>query len=539
MDVAKRKTAPIMNMRLQGDRQQKNGRLAWGAQKYVKSMMDALAKSESKYRTLLENLPQKIFFKDRNLVYVSCNKNYARDLKIKSNEIAGKTDYDFYPKELADKYRADDKRIMESGKTEDIEEEYIYDGKRAFVHTVKTPAKDENGNVVGILGIFWDITERKTTEIALQDAREYVESIVATVREPLIVLDKELKVLSASRAFYLIFKVTPEETEGLPIYEIGNQQWNIPSLRRLLEEILPNNTSFDDFEVDHYFPKIGRRAMLLNARRIYRESDHTQMILLAIQDITEKKLLQEELITSEKLTAIGQLASVVGHEIRNPLGVIKNSAYFLNMKLKDSADEKVVKHLKILEKEVNSANLIISDLLGFASKKTPTLDQTDLNETVKNALSYIAVPENIKVEIKLGEIPKMLLDKEQVQRVCQNLILNAVQAMPEGGKLTIQTTKQDDSAKLIVRDTGVGIPKENMPKLFTPLFSTKAKGIGLGLAICKQIVESHDGNITVESRVGEGSTFTVKLPIRTEKEISEQSAFTVPMPIEERVKIEK
>jgi PAS domain S-box-containing protein len=504
-----------------------------------KKAEDALRKSESKYRTLLENLPQKIFLKDKNLVYVSCNENYAGDLEIESNEIAGKTDYDFYPKELAEKYRADDKRIMKSGKKEDIEEEYVKNGQKVYVHTVKTPVKDENGNVVGVLGIFWDITERKTAEIAIQDAREYVESIVATVREPLIVLDKELRVISASRAFCLTFKVTPEETEGLRIYEVGNQQWNIPSLRRLLEEILPSNTTFDDFEVDYCFPKIGRRVMFLNARRIYRGSDHTQMILLAIEDITEKKLLQEELVTSEKLAAIGQLASVVGHEIRNPLGVIKNSAYFLNMKLKDAADEKVVKHLKILEKEINSANLIISDLLGFASKKTPTLDKTDLNETVKNTLSYITVPENIKVEIKLGEIPKMLLDKEQVQRVCQNLTLNAVQAMPEGGKLTIQTTKQDDSANLIVRDTGVGIPKENMPKLFTPLFSTKAKGIGLGLAICKQIVESHDGNITVESRVGEGSTFTVKLPIRTEKEISEQSAFTVPMPIEERVKIEK
>jgi PAS domain S-box-containing protein len=117
-----------------------------------KKAEDALRKSESKYRTLLENLPQKIFLKDKNLVYVSCNENYARDLKIKSNEIAGKTDYDFYPKELAEKYKADDKRIMESGKTGYIEEEYVHDGKRVFVHTVKTPAKDENGNVVGVLG---------------------------------------------------------------------------------------------------------------------------------------------------------------------------------------------------------------------------------------------------------------------------------------------------------------------------------------------------------------------------------------------------
>ncbi len=124
----------------------------------------ALRESESKYRTLLENLPQKIFSKDTNSVYVSCNENYARDLNIKPNEITGKTDYDFFPKELAEKYRADDKKIIQSGKTEDMEEAYLQDGQEVFVHTVKTPIRDGDDNVVGILGIFWDITECKRME---------------------------------------------------------------------------------------------------------------------------------------------------------------------------------------------------------------------------------------------------------------------------------------------------------------------------------------------------------------------------------------
>lgn len=125
---------------------------------------ELLRKSERKHRTLLENLPQKIFHKDKNSVYVSCNESYARDLNISPDEIAGKTDYDFYPKELADKYRADDKRIMESGQTEELEERYIRDGQEFIVQTVKTPIKDDEGNVTGILGIFWDITERKNME---------------------------------------------------------------------------------------------------------------------------------------------------------------------------------------------------------------------------------------------------------------------------------------------------------------------------------------------------------------------------------------
>lgn len=143
-----------------------------------KQAREALWESENYYRTLVENLPQKIFLKDKNSVYLSCNKNYSRDLKISHGEITGKTDYDFYSKELAEKYRADDKRILESGKTEDIEERYTQDGKEVIVHTVKTPIKDKKGKIVGILGIFWDITRRKRAEEDLKKYREHLEEAV-------------------------------------------------------------------------------------------------------------------------------------------------------------------------------------------------------------------------------------------------------------------------------------------------------------------------------------------------------------------------
>ena len=154
---------------------------------------------------------------------------------------------------------------------------------------------------------------KKQNEIALckkseglcHDALEYANGIINTVREPLIVLDADLKVLSASRSFYQIFKVKQEETEGKHIYDLGNGQWNIPKLRELLEEILPNTLSFDDFEVEHDFPGIGKRIMFLNARKIYREFDHTQLILLAMEDVTERRKLEETLkalATHDELT---------------------------------------------------------------------------------------------------------------------------------------------------------------------------------------------------------------------------------------------
>jgi PAS domain S-box-containing protein len=158
-----------------------------------KQVEEKLRASENKYKTLLVNLPQRIFYKDKNSVYVSCNENYARDLKIKLEEIAGKTDYDFHPKDLAEKYRADDRKIMESGKSEDIEEKYIKDGQETVVYTVKTPVKDEQGNVIGILGIFWDILERKRAEQRQAELLKEVESVNRELKDFAYVVSHDLK----------------------------------------------------------------------------------------------------------------------------------------------------------------------------------------------------------------------------------------------------------------------------------------------------------------------------------------------------------
>ncbi len=158
-----------------------------------KQMEEKLRASENKYKTLLENLRQNIFYKDKNSVYVSCNENYAHDLGIKPEEIAGKTDYDFYPKDLAEKYRADDKRIMESGKSEDIEEKYTQDGQETVVYTVKTPVKDQHDNVTGVLGIFWDITERKRAEQRQAELLKEVESVNRELKDFAYVVSHDLK----------------------------------------------------------------------------------------------------------------------------------------------------------------------------------------------------------------------------------------------------------------------------------------------------------------------------------------------------------
>jgi len=146
-----------------------------------KKAVEKLQTSETRYRTLLESLPQKIFLKDKNLFYIFCNENYAADLKIKAEEIAGKTDYDFYPKDLADKYRADDREVMKSGETEDINEKYIREGKEVIVHTVKTPVRDKEGNITGVLGIFWDITSQRRAQKKLLDYQKRLRDLTSEV----------------------------------------------------------------------------------------------------------------------------------------------------------------------------------------------------------------------------------------------------------------------------------------------------------------------------------------------------------------------
>jgi PAS domain S-box-containing protein len=173
------------------------------------------------------------------------------------------------------------------------------DGPGRSIEGSATPLRDAQEDVAGVVLIFRDVSERRRLERSAADARTYAENIVATVREPLLVLGADLKIRTANRSFYEDFHVTPEETEDCFLYDLGNGQWNIPALRTLLAEILPQHSSFQDFEVEHSFPTLGRRTMLLNARHIRRAGNHTELILLAIEDVTERRRAAARLQISE------------------------------------------------------------------------------------------------------------------------------------------------------------------------------------------------------------------------------------------------
>ncbi len=224
---------------------------------------------------------------------------------------------------------------------------------------------------------------------------------------------------------------------------------------------------------------------------------------------------QEELVRKEKLAMLGRVAGIVGHEIRNPLGVINNAVYYLKTVLPD-ADETTKEYLDIIRNEVAASKRIISDLLDFSRTKPPQKRHVSIVELVTQSLNKCTVPENVTVKTEIPEtLPNAYTDPMQMEQVFSNLIRNAVEAMPDGGTLKITAAVDRDAGmvRVGITDTGYGIPPENMKKLFQPLFTTKTMGLGFGLTVVKNLTEANGGRVEVESECGKGTAFAILLPI--------------------------
>jgi signal transduction histidine kinase len=222
---------------------------------------------------------------------------------------------------------------------------------------------------------------------------------------------------------------------------------------------------------------------------------------------------QNKLLRAQRLAAIGELAGMVGHDLRNPLTGIAGAAYYLKMKLNQRVNKKEREMLETIEKAIVYSNKIIDDLLEYSREIRLELSEAEPKSLLTEALSLIEVPQKVRVLNRAKKNPRVKVDREKMRRVFVNIVKNAFDAMPEGGKLTVESRREGDNVAFIFSDTGTGMSKEVMRKLWVPLFTTKAKGMGFGLPICKRIVDAHGGKITVESGRMKGSKFTVTLPI--------------------------
>lgn len=252
--------------------------------------------------------------------------------------------------------------------------------------------------------------------------------------------------------------------------------------------------------------------LAIDVRTIAKSNDASQRLSWKRTD--ELAILANAIdsMMEQRLSTIQELAAMVGHDLRNPLTGIASAAYYLKSKIKPENGTKIQEMFEIIDKDIEYSNKIINDLLEYSRKIKLDLIETNLKTLLKESLALVNVPSNIQVFDLTENSQKLKVDIYKTKRVFANLLKNSIEAMPEGGGLTIKNKSGNGKIKIAFSDTGPGIPKETLEKLFTPLFTTKAKGMGLGLAICKRFVEVHGGTITAESTLGKGTTFTVTFP---------------------------
>ena len=374
--------------------------------------------------------------------------------------------------------------------------------------------------------------ELQTKNAALAKARDFAMSIVETVRQPLLVLDMDLRIRMANRAFYRLFKVSSLETEGRVVFSLSDGPWDIPALREELEVLVHGGISFPGFEIERDFPGVGRRFLVLGGGRI----EHLKMILLAVEDVSERKhaaeaLLrsQEHLRQSQKMEAIGRLAGGIAHDFNNLLtAIIGYSALLLDTL---AGNEEALKQVREIKSAGDRAASLTKQLLAFSRRQVLQPKVIDLNHIVADFERMLRrlVGERIRVTIDCApDLWQVRADPGEIGRAVMNLALNARDAMQGDGTLTIQTTNvtleaaeapgrnvpPGRYAALAVRDTGVGMDAEVQEHIFEPFFTTKetGKGTGLGLATVLGIVEQSGGAIQCQSELGMGTTFSILLP---------------------------
>ncbi len=410
---------------------------------------------------------------------------------------------------------------------------------RAFPIMASTaPLRDMQGNITAAIVVWEDITESKETEKKLEEYGQgleklveertkqlelsslYARNLLEASLDPLVTISVEGKITDVNQATELVTGCAREKLVGSDFSDYFTE----PDKARA-----GYLKVFSDGYVRDYPLSICHRSgrvtdVLYNATVYTNDVGEILGVFAAARDITEIKKAEadaqeaaKKLKDSERLAAIGATAGMVGHDIRNPLQAITGDVYLAKTELASIAesDEKnsIQESLTEIEKNVDYINKIVQDLQDYARPLRPNPGEADLKLIIDRLLAKNGVPENVKVTVEVEpDARKIVADSDYLNRILFNLVTNAVQAMPKGGKLTIQAYKEANDIIIAVKDTGVGIPEKVKDKLFTPMFTTKSKGQGFGLAVIKRMTEALGGTVTFESQEGHGTTFIIRLP---------------------------
>ncbi len=389
---------------------------------------------------------------------------------------------------------------------------------------------------------FVPITDLKKTQQELEYERDRLQAIMNGSKNfHLVYLDRNFNFVCVNEAYAKTCGYTPQEMIGKNHFDLYPHPENEAIFRKVRDTGIPAEFKDKPF-VFHDQPQRGVTYWDWVLRPVMDEKGAVKGLVLSLVETTERKRLQmkmeentvllaeyanqmealaaeraKQLSNAERLAAIGQTAGMVGHDIRNPLQAIAGEVFLAREELAalpaEDAARNIQDNLTSIEQNLFYIDKIVADLQDYTKPLNPNKEKVNIEKVIEEALLIVAIPSSLTVSIPVEECPHLTADLSMLKRVLINLIQNAVQAMPDGGTLAIQARCENGEAYLTVSDTGEGIPPEVQKRLFTPLFTTKSKGQGFGLAVVKRLIEAQGGNISFESQPGKGTTFTVQLPL--------------------------
>ncbi|XES77817.1 MAG: PAS domain S-box protein [Candidatus Bathyarchaeia archaeon] len=493
-----------------------------------KKMEDALKRERDMLENITQNIGAGLTIIDRNYRILWANK-YLKRLAPKAENSLCYSVYNHLDNVCPD---CGVKKVFE-GAAYDAHEYCIRrpNGEAVWSEIIVTPIKDQQGNVTSALELTVDITEKKQLQEKLLEEKNKLEAVTENINAGLLIIDRNYNIIWLNKHGKQIYGDVEQKKCYSTIHHRNSICSNCGVKKvfegaaidtRVIELQTPKDVSYQEITVTPMKDKDGNVVAALELAVDITEKKRMQSDLARyshkLEDLVEQrtqqlKQAQAKLVKSERLVAIGELAGMVGHDLRNPLTSIKGAVYYLKAKYADELDETAKDMLLTIDKSIVYSNKIINDLLEYSRDIHLDLSTANPRMLLKNALALVTVPAGVKIVDFTAETPSLKVDSAKMTRVFLNIIKNAFDAMPNGGVLNVKSKETPEGWEITFTDNGSGMTKETLSKLWTPLFTTKAKGMGFGLAICKRIVTAHGGNISVESEVEKGTQFTITLPI--------------------------
>ncbi len=473
---------------------------------------------------ILESIDDYMYSLDKNWNFLYINKTAAKDFGFPPKEIIGKNIWKMFPKLAGTIVEKSYSEAMEKRETRRFEWKTVYTHGMFKEFTV-FPSAD------GVTVYSKDVTERKKAQDELYKSRELLRNVINSTDAVIIARDLDEKLILLNTTQSKLYKMPVEKALGTTPYDIYPKDeaekimvWDKKVFNEgksfRYEETIPIDNVPRTY-VTNKFPLRDSEGKIYGLGGVITDITERKQMENKLEQYTKnlEKLVEErtkQLQEKERLATIGETAGMVGHDLRNPLQSIAGDLYLLDCDIaflpEDNRKKSMQESVSSIQENLLYIDKIVEDLKNYSKRLLPCLEKVDVEKVIADVMLIVPIPNNLQVIIEVEKnFPLITADFSMLKRVLTNLVQNAVQAMPQGGKLSIRAYCRDSNVLISVEDTGIGIPEELKLKLFQPMVTTKSKGQGLGLAVVKRLVEAQGGAISFESEVGRGTKFIVKL----------------------------